>query len=82
MTVVEKNPSVKVGDIRDVHLNRGLGRFCGGRQDNPFHYSCLRNPMDRGAWRATVYVLTKNQTRLKLLGTHTPTLYNLKAIKL
>ena len=48
--VVVNSPSVNAGDIRDARLNRGLGRSCGGRHDHPFHYSCLRNPMDRGAW--------------------------------
>ena len=31
---------------------------------NPFQYSCLKNPMNRGAWRATIHRVTKNQTRL------------------
>ena len=32
---------------------------------NPLQYSCLENPMDRGAWQATVYGVTKSRTRLK-----------------
>ena len=47
------------------------GRSPGGRHGNPFQYSCLKNPMDRGAWRATVHRVAKSQTRLKRLSTHT-----------
>ena len=35
------------------------GRFPGGGNGNPLQYSCLGNPKDRGAWRATVHVVTK-----------------------
>ena len=41
-----------VGDTRDVGLISGLGRSPGGGNGNPFQYSCLKNHMDRGAWRA------------------------------
>ena len=37
----------------DLDLIRGLGRSPGGGHGNPLQYSCLENPMDRGAWRAT-----------------------------
>ena len=50
----------------------GLGRFPGGGQNNPqeyLQYSCLENPMDKGAWQATVYRIAKSQTRLKQLST-------------
>ena len=47
-----------------------LGRFPGGGHGNPLQYSCLQNPMDRGAWRATVHRVTKSWTWLKLLSTH------------
>jgi len=46
----------------DVGLIPGLGRSPGRRQGNLLQYSCLGNPMDRGAWRATVYRVTKNWT--------------------
>ena len=36
----------------------------GGGHGNPLQYSCLENPMDRGAWRATVHWAAKSQTRL------------------
>ena len=40
----------------------GLGRSPGGGHGNPLQYSCLENPMDRGAWRATVHRVTKLDT--------------------
>ena len=40
----------------------GLGRSLGRGNDNPLQYSCLGNPMDRGAWKSTVKGLQKNQT--------------------
>ena len=43
----------------------GLGRFLGEGNGNPLQYSCLENPMDRGAWWATVHGVTKSQTRLR-----------------
>ena len=43
----------------------------GGGHGNPFQYSCLQNPMDRGAWRATACRVTKSWTQLKWLSTHT-----------
>ena len=46
----------------------GLGRSPGGAHGNPFQYSCLENPMDRGAWRATVHRVTKSWTWLKWLS--------------
>ena len=47
----------------------GLGRSPGGGQGNPPQYSCLENPMDRGAWWATVDRIAKSWTQLKRLGT-------------
>ena len=49
------------GDLGSIP---GLGRSPGGGHGHPLLYSCLENPMDRGAWRATVHVVTKSQTRL------------------
>ena len=63
-----KNPPDNAGDIRDVHLIPRLGRTPGGGHGYPLQYSCLENPMDRGAWRATVHRVTKSQTRLKRLS--------------
>ena len=42
----------------------GLGKSPGERNGNPLQYFCLENPMDRGAWWATVHVVTKSQTQL------------------
>ena len=40
------------------------GRSPGGGHGNPFQYSCLENPMDRGTWKATVQRVEKSQTQL------------------
>ena len=56
------------GDIRDMGLIPGSGRSSGGRHGNPLQYSYLENPVDRGAWRATVHGISKGQTRLKGLS--------------
>ena len=48
----------------DLGLIPGLGRSPGEGNGNPLQYSCLENPMDRGAWWATVYGVAKSQTRL------------------
>ena len=45
----------------------------GERNGHPLQYSCMRNPMDRGAWRATVHGVPKNQTCLSDSLTHTHT---------
>ena len=49
-----KNLPANVGDIRDVGSIPRSGRSPGGEHGNPLQYSCLENPMDRGAWLATV----------------------------
>ena len=46
----------------DLGLIPGLGRYPGEGRGNPLQYSCLRNPMDRGAWWAAVHGVTKSQT--------------------
>ena len=65
VVLVIKNSPADVGDIRDTGLIFGLGRSPGEGNGNPLQYSCLENPMDRGAWRATVRRVTQSQTRLK-----------------
>ena len=57
-----KNPPANAGDARDMGSILGLGRSPGGGHDNPLQYSCLENPMDRGAWWATVYGVAKSWT--------------------
>ena len=61
---VVKNLPIKAGDAGDVGLIPGLGRSPGGGNGNPLQYSCLENPMDRAAWRATVHGVVRSQTRL------------------
>ena len=53
----------------------GLGRSPGIGHGNPFQYSCLENPMDRGPWRATVHGIGKSRTRLKPLSIARPLSY-------
>ena len=50
-------------NMGDLGLIPGLGRSPGGGYGNPLQYSCLENPMVRGAWRATFHRVTKSQTR-------------------
>ena len=50
-STVVKNPSANAGDARDTGLIPGLGRSPGAGNGYPLHYSCLKNPMDRGAWQ-------------------------------
>ena len=51
-------------NVGDPGLITGLGRSPGEGSSNPLQYSCLENPMDRGAWQATVHGVTKSQTQL------------------
>ena len=57
-----KDPPANAGDVRDAGSIPGSGRSPGGGHGNPFQDSCLENPMDRGAWWATVHGVAKNQT--------------------
>ena len=52
-----KESAYNVGETGSIP---GLGRSPGKGKDNPFQYSGLENPMDRGAWRATVHGIPKN----------------------
>ena len=70
VVLVVKNLPARAGDM---DLIPGSGRYPGGGHGNPLQCSCLENPMERGAWRATVHGVTESQTRLKLLSTHTHT---------
>ena len=60
---VVKNPPANVGYA--VLIPRS-GRSFGGGHGNPLQYSCLENPMDRGAWRATVHGVAKSRTQLSI----------------
>ena len=63
--LVVKNPLANVGDAKDMALIPGLGRSPGGGHGNPPQYSCLENPMDRGAWQTVVHRVAMSWTRLK-----------------
>ena len=59
MLMVENMPG-NVGDARDAGPIPGSGESPKGGHGNPVQYSCLKNPMDRGAWRATVHRVAKS----------------------
>ena len=69
-----KNLPANAGDTRDTGSIPGSGGAPGGRNGNPLQYSCLENPMDRGAWWATVHGVAKSWTQLSR-HTHTRTLF-------
>ena len=60
---VVKNSLANTGDTGDSVSIPGSGRSSGGGHCNPFQYSCLEDPMDRGGWQATVHRVAKSQTR-------------------
>ena len=64
VVLVVKNLPANVGDIRDADLIPGSGRSPGRGHGNPLQYSCLGNPIDRGAWQATVHGVANSWTRL------------------
>ena len=66
-----KNLPTDAGNVRDEGLIPGSGQSPGGGYGNPLQCSCLENPMDRGAWRATLHGVTKSQTRLMRFSMHT-----------
>ena len=65
-----KNPPANAGDIRDRGLIPGLGRSPGGGNANQLQYSCLKNPMERRAWWATVCGVTESDTTEGTWQTH------------
>jgi len=64
---VVKNPLASAGDKGDAGFILGSRKFPGGGHGNSLQYSCLENPMDRGAWQATVHGIW-NRIRLKRLS--------------
>ena len=64
-----KNLPASAGDLRDMGLIPGSGRSPGGGHGNPLQYSCLENPLDRGAWQAVVHRVAKNWPQWKQLST-------------
>ena len=69
MALVVRNLPANVGGTRDV----GSGRSPGGGHNNPLQYSCLEDPMDRGACWATVHSVAKSPALLMQLRTLTGT---------
>ena len=61
---VVKNPSANAGEAGEVGSIPELGMSPGGGNGNPLQYSCLENPMDRGAWKTIVQKAAKSQMRL------------------
>ena len=57
-----KNLSANSGDSRDAGSIPGSGRSLGVGNGNPFHYSCLENSMDRGAWQTRIHGVPKSLT--------------------
>ena len=70
-----KESPCNAGVTGDMGSIPGSGRSPGGRHGNPLQYSCLKNPVDRGAWWATVHSVAKSWTRLKPLSTHVHVTY-------
>ena len=62
-----------------MHLIPGSGRTPGEGNGSPLQYSCLKNPMDRGAWQATVHGIAKSWTQLKQPSMHALTENNQEA---
>ena len=69
VALVVKNPLANAGNIRETASIPGSGRSPGEGHGDPLQNSCLENPMDRGAWWATVHRVTKSWIRLKRLST-------------
>ena len=68
-SVIKKLPA-NAGDTGDMGSIPGPGRSPGGGHGNPFQYSYLENPMNRGAWQATVHRVAMSQTRLSDFTSH------------
>ena len=70
VALVVKNLPANAGDVRDAVSIPGLGRSPGGGHGNPLQYSCLENPVDQGAWLATVHGVVWSKAQLKCLSMH------------
>ena len=66
-----KESTCNIGAGGDGGSIPGLGRSPGVGNGNTLQYSCLENPMDRGAWQATVYRDAESQAQMKRLSMHT-----------
>ena len=70
VVLVVKNPCANAGGIRDMSSVPGLGRSPGGRHGNRLQYSCLENPIDRGAWWAADHRIAELDTSEEAACTH------------
>ena len=66
-----KNAQANSSDVRDTGSIPGSGRSPGGGHHNPLQHSCLENPIDRGAWWATIHRVTQSDTMKQLSIQHT-----------
>ena len=65
VALVVENLPANEADMRDTGLVPGSGRSPGGGHGNLLQYSCLENPMERGAWQAVIHGVAESQTQLK-----------------
>ena len=70
-----KNSPASAGDLRYAGSVPGLGRSPGEGHGNPFQYSCLETPVERGAWWATLHGVAKSWMRVKRLNVHACEVY-------
>ena len=68
----DKELTCQCGEVRHVSVIPRRGRSPGGGYSNPLQYSCLENPIDRGAWQVTVLRVAKSWTQLNPLSMHSP----------
>ena len=71
VVLVVENPPADGREVKDSGSVPGSGKCPGGEHGNPLQYSCLENPVDRGAWWLMVHRVTKSWTQLKRISTHT-----------
>ena len=70
VTLVVKNPPANTTDVRNAGSLPGSGKSPGEGNGNPLQSSCLENPVDRGAWRATVHGVAESDTNGERQHTH------------
>ena len=80
VALLVKNWPANTGDKRDDSSIPGSGRSPGGERGNPLQYSCLENPIDRGARWAVVHGIAKSWTWMKQLSMHAHTLLSIASI--
>ena len=72
-----KEPACQCRRLKRCRFSPWVERSPGKGHGNPFQYSCLKNPMERGAWQATVHRVEESQTQLKGFSTHTHTSFSI-----